>query len=321
MALEPPPTARRPSGPLPTAGFLLLAGLTLFWGGNWPMMKIALGELPVWSFRSLCLLGGGLGLLSLAALAGRRLSIPRREVAPLALCTLFNIIGWHLCSGYGVSLIPAGRAVIVAFTMPLWATLLGSLLLAERLSAGKITGLALGLAGLAVLIGPDLRALGAAPLGALFMLGAALCWATGTVLLKRFAWTGSSAVLAGWQLLLGAGPILIGALLLEDMPRPADLSTTVLLATVYIIAFPMVFCHWAFFTLVRLFPAALAAIGTLAIPIVGVISSALILGETVGPRELVALVLICAALAVVLVLPAVRSRRRATTPGDRPPGS
>ena len=68
----------------------------------------------------------------------------------------------------------------------------------------------------------------------------------------------------------------------------------------------MVFCHWAYFRTVRLFPAAIAAIGTLAIPVVGVYSSALVLGEPVGWRELGALLLICGALAAVLLAPAHR---------------
>jgi drug/metabolite transporter (DMT)-like permease len=310
VTIDSAPPAPGRSESLPPTGFLLLAGITLFWGANWPMMKIALGEIPVWSFRSLCLLGGGVGLLALSGISGRSLRVPRREVGPLMLCAVFNVIGWHLFSGYGVSLIPAGRAVIIAFTMPLWATLLSGLMLGERLTLAKLTGLALGLAGLAILIGPDLRTIGSAPLGALLMLGAALSWATGTVLLKRFTWTIGSARLAGWQLLFGALPVVTGALLIDGPPALTGISTEALLATLYIIALPMVFCHWAYFQVVRLFPAALAAIGTLAIPVVGVLSSALVLGEAVGYRELVSLVLVCSALAVVLGLPAFRPASR-----------
>jgi drug/metabolite transporter (DMT)-like permease len=298
------------SDSLPPTGFLLLAGITLFWGANWPMMKIALGEIPVWSFRSLCLLGGGAGLLMLSGIGGRSLRVPRREIGPLMLCAVFNVVGWHLCSGYGVSLIPAGRAVIIAFTMPLWATLLSSLVLAERLTRAKLSGLTLGLAGLAVLIGPDLRTIGAAPLGALMMLGAAVSWATGTVLLKRFVWTIGSARLAGWQLMFGSVPVVTGALLIDGPPALASVSAEAWLATAYIIALPMVFCHWAFFQLVRLFPAALAAIGTLAIPVVGVFSSALVLGESLGVRELSSLILVCGALGAVLAWPVLRSPQR-----------
>jgi drug/metabolite transporter (DMT)-like permease len=62
----------------------------------------------------------------------------------------------------------------------------------------------------------------------------------------------------------------------------------------------MIYCHWAYFTLVRIFPASVAAISTLAIPVVGVFSSALILDETVGFSEIVALILVVSALAIVI---------------------
>ena len=93
MAAEPPARVPGHGEHLPPAGFLLIAGLTLFWGLNWPAMKIALGELPVWTFRSFCLLGGGTGLLLLARLTGRSLRLPAGERLPLVLVALFNVVG------------------------------------------------------------------------------------------------------------------------------------------------------------------------------------------------------------------------------------
>jgi drug/metabolite transporter (DMT)-like permease len=72
------------------------------------------------------------------------------------------------------------------------------------------------------------------------------------------------------------------------------------LALTYIIAFPMIYCHWAYFTLVRIFPASIAAISTLAIPVVGVFSSTLILSESIGVSEITALLLVVAALSIVV---------------------
>lgn len=305
------PGRAKGDGALPPAGFALLAGLSLFWGMNWPFMKIVLDEMAIWPFRSLCLLVGGGGMLILAGAGRHSLRIPTAELRPLLLCTVFNIVGWHLFSGYGVSLMPAGRASIIAFTMPLWAAFFARFVLGEPLTGPKVLGLLLGLAGLAVLIGPDLQSVGAAPLGALCMLGAALSWATGTVLMKRFAWTMPVITLAGWQLMIGSIPITLGALLFERYPAPGDFSTAGLLALAYVLVFPMIFCHWAWFKIVRLFPAAIAAMGTLAIPIVGVFSSAIVLGEPVGWRELGALGLVCSALVSVLVLPALRRARPA----------
>ena len=292
------------SGELPPLGFLLLAALTLFWGSNWPAMKIILGELSPWGFRLLCLLPAGFALLAIARFSGLDLRVPRRERGPLLLCAVFAITGWHLLTAHGVSLIPAGRAVIIAFTMPLWAALLAAPLLGETLTRRKLLGLGLGLGGLACLLGPEAAVLGTAPLGSLLVLIAALSWALGSLLFKRFAWTTPTIVLAGWQLLAGGLPVALGALLLEGIPDPTTLSPGAQFALVYTIAFPMIFCHWAWFKLVGLFPAAIAAIGTLAIPVVGVFASALLLGEAVGPAEILALLLVCLGLAVVLAAPA-----------------
>jgi drug/metabolite transporter (DMT)-like permease len=295
---------------LPPMGYALLGSLTLFWGLNWPTMKIVLNEMPVWTFRSLCLIAGGGALLIIARLGRRSVRVPTSEIWPLVICSLFNIVGWHLFSGYGVSLIESGRAAIIAFTMPVWAAVLGWFVLGERMTRTGWIGLALGVLGLTVLMGPDLEQLGAAPLGALFMVGAAMSWATGTVFMKRYTWSIPVGVLAGWQLLIGAVPVTIGALLIDPLPNPAALSGPAIAALVYVLALPMVFCHWAWFSVVRLFPAAIAAAGTLAIPVVGVLSGAVVLGEPLGWREMSALVLVCAALVFVLLIPAWRRSAR-----------
>ncbi len=291
---------------LPIAGFFLLAALSLFWGMNWPGMKIALAELPVWWFRSMSVSAGAFGLLLIAYFTTGSIRLAKSEIMPLVICAVFNILGWHLFTGYGVSLMPAGRASIIAFTMPVWAALLSSLVLGEALTRDKLAGLTMGVTGLAVLIGPDLVILKVAPFGALFMFAAAISWAIGTVLFKKYEWTSPVASLVGWQLLVGAIVITPGAMLLEPVPDLTELSGRAVIALVYLFVLPMVFCQWAYFKVVRMFPAAIAAIGTLAVPVIGVYSSAIILGEPVGWSELVAMALICGALASVLVVPALR---------------
>jgi drug/metabolite transporter (DMT)-like permease len=303
---------------LPATGYLLLAGLTLFWGLNFPAMKIVLGEIPVWPFRAICLIVSGLALLALARLGGQQLRVPTAEIWPLLICTLLYTAGWHIFSAYGVSLIEAGRAAIIAFTMPVWAALLGVVVLDERITASKLLGLVLGVAGLAVLIGPDLSALGTAPLGGLFMLIAAIGWASSTVAIKRFSWTISPLVLAGWLLFLGGIPLTLGAVLFTAIPDPAAISGQAYVALAYVVVFPMAFCQWSWFKLVRIFPALIASIGTLAVPVAGVLASGLILGEAIGLRELAALGLVCTALVVVLVIPALNLRRRGAPPAGGP---
>jgi drug/metabolite transporter (DMT)-like permease len=286
---------------------LLLASLSLFWGLNWPGMKIILGELTVWWFRAACLIVGGSILMAISALSGNRCSLHRHELGPVLLCGSFAILGWMVFSAYGVSLMPAGRASIIAFTMPLWATLIAALVLGETITTAKLSGLALGLAGLGVLIGPDLLILERAPAGAIFMLLAAISWGFGTVLLKRIAWEIPTLSNVAWQLLLSALPVTLIAALSEPLPEPSLLSLPAIAALVYLFLFPMSFCQWAYFKTVGMLPASVAAIGTLAIPVIGVYSSHLILGEPVGAAELLALLLVVSALALVLLLPARRT--------------
>lgn len=288
---------------------LLLASLSLFWGLNWPGMKIILDEMTVWWFRALCLVVGGLILIGVSAASGNRWRLERGEIAPVMLCGTFAILGWMVCSAYGVSLMPAGRASIIAFTMPLWATLIAAFVLGERITTVRIVGLALGLAGLIALIGPDLVIVGEAPVGALFMLGAAVSWAIGTVIIKRIAWRVAPLTSVAWQLLFSAVPVTLVAAAAEPFPQFGGLSLPAVVALVYLFLFPMSYCQWAYYKSVTLLPASIAAIGTLMVPVIGVYSSHLILGERVGLTELAALVLILLALTLTLVVPAWRNAR------------
>ncbi|MDX1716121.1 MAG: DMT family transporter [Anderseniella sp.] len=303
-----PARQSQPAANLPVAGFVLLAMVTLFWGANWPGMKIVLGEIPPWWFRTICLACGGAALLAISAASGNRLRLTRSDIAPMLLTAVFNMIGWHLFSAYGLTLVPAGRASIIAFTMPVWAALASVPWLGDRLTINVVAGLLLGMTGLGVLIGHDISVLGSAPVGALFMLGAAISWGIGTVLFKRFDWRSPIATIIGWQLVLASVPVGAGALLLEPFPDLASLSGPAIIALVYVLAFPMVFCQWAYFKIVRMFPAVYAAVGVLAVPLVGVISSLIVLGEPVGWREVLALILVTSAIFTVLILPRLRGK-------------
>ena len=284
-----------------TRGYLLVVGMSIFWGLSWPIMKIALSEIPPWTFRTLSLVFGGIGILILAKTSGQVLSIPKNQFLPLLAVSMLNVTGWHLGSAHGISHMQAGRAAIVGFTMPLWATIAGSLVLKEKVTVQKIFGLFLGLTGLFILLQPQLASVGDTPIGVAFMLGAAISWGMGTVLLKYFNWTMPTVLLTGWQLTLGSLPVIAGTILFEPYLSISRLSLHAVLAMLYVIVFPMLFCHWAWFTVVGIFPASVAAISTLAIPVIGVLSSAVVLGEGLGIRELTALVLVITAVGIVLL--------------------
>lgn len=278
----------------------LLAATSLCWGLNWPVMKLALSGIPVLPFRALCLVTAGPAMLAIAWLRGDRLRIPPREVGPLLVAAFFNITLWHLFTGYGVSMMPAGRAGIIAYTMPAWATLFGVLLLGEPLTRARIAALLLGMAGIGALLLPDLRSIAAAPLGVVSMILAALSWGIGTVAMKRFRWSSSVAALSGWQICIGGIPIVAAALALGSFSRVAHADAAAIAALGYVIVFGMVIGQWGWFAALARLPVTRASIGTLAIPVIGVVSSALLLGEPLGIPELLALAFVVAALALAL---------------------
>ena len=290
-----------------SGGLALLGVLTLLWGLNWPMMKLAVGAMPVLTFRTICLLGAGLGFVVICRLAGQSFRIPRGELRPLLIVSLFNITLWHICSAAGLQHMAASRATIVAFTMPLWAAVLAVPVLHERPTRTTILGLAVGLAGMATLILPQGRSLLVDPLGPLFMIVAAVSWAIGTVAVKRFRFTMPVTALTGWQLLLGGIPVTLGALLFDRGFDPGRVSSGVWLATGYSVVVATLFCHWAWFKLVQRFRAVAVAVGSLAIPVVGVSASAIGLGEPLGWDIFIALLLVLIALFLVLILPGLRA--------------
>jgi len=293
-------TAAAGRGAIPATGLWLLAGLAFFWGLNWPIMKIVLHEWNVWHFRAVGIVGGAVSFFLLARAMGYPLGVPRREWGHLCCAALLNVTGWQLFSGFGVALLASGRAAIIAYTMPLWVVPLSMWLLNESMTRRKLIGLALGFCGLMLLIGDDLIRLQQAPLGTLSMLAAAISWSIGIVYIKRFPLTMPITVMTGWMMLVGGIPIVIGTILFGGSDFHW-LSAKASLALAYVVVVAMVFCHWSFLRLVKMLPAMIIGISSLSVPVVGVFSGMLILGEQPGSAEWVALLLILGALVVVML--------------------
>ena len=151
----------------------MLAALTLAWGFNWTALKVALNEVPPWTFRSLCLGLGAAVLFAALRAGGQRFVVPTGQWRRLWMLALLNITSWNMLVAFGVGFIPSGRAAILAYTMPVWAVPLSVWLLGERVTGAKLAGLALGLAGLGLLLVESFSGLGRAPRGARLIVGGA----------------------------------------------------------------------------------------------------------------------------------------------------
>ena len=283
---------------LPRQGLLLLAALSLFWGLNWPIMKVVLTQVPPLYFRASCLLLGGSGMLLLARASGNRIGVPHGAWGHVLLLALFNIIGWNVFAVYGVSLLPSGRAALLGYTMPLWSTVLSVALLGDRATARGLLGLALGLAGIGVLVGGSLEAMLRAPAGVVCMLLAAWSWAIGIVLFKRLQVAMPTSALTGWTMLLGGVPILAFALPLESAHLIVP-GFWPAFGLVYNMFIAFMFCYWAWNRIVLMVPVAVSSLSSLATPLVGVLGGIVFLGEPFGWREALASLLIVGAVGTV----------------------
>jgi drug/metabolite transporter (DMT)-like permease len=230
----------------------------------------------------------------------QRLALPTGQWRRLWLLALLNITSWNMLVAFGVAMIPSGRAAILAYTMPVWAVPLSVWLLAERITPRKLAGLSLGLGGLALLLGESFLSLGAAPLGSLLVLGAAVSWALGTVLQKRFPVNMPVGPYTAWIMLLGGVPIFAGALLSEDFDQLKNVGVTAWLGTAYNVVIAFAFAHWAWIKIATSVPVSVFSISMLLIPVVGVLCGMLFLGERPTWAEYAALALVLAALLTVL---------------------
>src|SRR5215207_7258780 len=300
----------------PTRGQIALVLLLgLLWGLNWPAVKIALAAFGPWSLRAAALLIASLALLAFTLGRGGTMLLRMVQWWRIALPAILAIAAPNILIAHAQMSAPTGRIAVVAFTMPVWATILARLILGETLDKRRLLGLALGIAGL-VALGWPLVVAGELSFGLLLAFLAALCWAAGTVLLKRFPSEATPLAFATWQLIIGAGCAIAGMLIFEGLPSVWSLSAPTLLAFAYHAVLGQALATVLWFEVVTKIPASIAALGTLTVPAVGVASAMLILGEQPTVADHFGLALIMAAACTVLLPSGGASElTRGTAPG------
>ena len=271
----------------------------VFWGLNWPAMKVMLTEVPPFTIRAVALTGAALVLGAFARALGHRLVPPWRELPWMALTGLLSVFGFNILTIIGQMLTEASKAAIIAYTMPAMTAVLSALLLDERLSGRRLAALALGMGGIGVLISEDFAGVVAAPAGALVMLGSALAWALGTVAMKAGRFTLTPMPLTVW--FLGLSAVVCWPLVAAfETGWWADPTLSGFVAGVWAwhAFMPMVVCYALWTSLVGRLPASLAAIATLLAPFVGVLSAVVLLGEPASWQKALALVLVLGSIAL-----------------------
>ncbi len=285
--------------------FVLLVLLTIVWGTNWPLFALAVREMSVWTFRAVSVPFSGLVLLGIARLLGQSLAVPRASWGVVLAVTVCYLLVWNIATAYAAVLIPSGQAAVLAFTMPLWSALISWAVLGERLSPRLVTALALGAAAVALLVAPNFSVYANAPAGVALGLVAGLGWAIGTLIFKNRRVPVSILVLTGWQLLISAVPIILGAALLGDgrwfMPSWQSIAVIAYIALV-----PTCIGTVCWFSIVGLLPANVAGLAAVMVPVVAMISGAIVHAEPLGPLQIVATLCCIAAMWLALLPPPTR---------------
>jgi drug/metabolite transporter (DMT)-like permease len=266
----------------------LLGVLTLVWGTNWPLFKIALDELPVLTFRAIVLVTATLTLLVVLLVRGESFVVPRGKWPALIAASAMNLFIWNIATSLAVLYIPSGHASVLAYTMPLWVALIGFAVFGQRLTGRLLVAILIGAAAVMALMLPNFSSYARAPAGLFWGLFAGFCWAVGTFIVKRTSWPGMGLSLTFWQVVITLPPILLGALLIDGLPTHWP-STQALVATIYTGAVPMALGTAAWFALVKLLPAQVAGLSAIAIPIVAIASGVLILHEPLSPLQAIAI--------------------------------
>ena len=288
----------------------------VLWGLNWPAGKLALRDLTPWTYRAV-----GLGIATLVLMAFARATRRSLFVAPgwprvqVVFAGLLNLAGYNILSAFAQLGTTTSRAAICAYTMPIWATLFARIVLGERLDLARGIALLAGACGLLVLLWPFVAT--GVPVGVLFALAAALSWASGTVFLKWVRLAADPIASATWQLASGTVAMVVGGLTTTGL-HLGGLHGIAAAAVVYNALPGTALAYLLWFQAVGRLPASTAGLATLMVPVVGVGTSMLLLGDRLTVADGAGFGLIFIAAACALGAPARRVDRASPEPAIVP---
>jgi drug/metabolite transporter (DMT)-like permease len=294
-------------------GVLALIIIAPIWGYSWVVTKVALDYCR--PFTLLALITG----LCVACIVPLLL-VTRRSLRPPPL-------GWTLAIGLlqtflfnglvtiALTMGGAGKVSVLAYTMPFWLLLLAWQFLGERLRGLQWPAVALAFAGLVLVVRP--WDIGGA-LGGALACAAGLAWAGGALLTKLLQRRTRVDVLSltAWQMGFGSVPLIVAAVV-TDSGGPVW-TATFILCLAYSALLSNAVCWGLWVYVLRALPAGAAGLGTLAVPVVGVVAAWLQLGEAPGPVEGAGMLLIVAGLAVLAAVGVAAGRSGGPAGAEEP---
>lgn len=279
--------------------FGLLAFIVFAWALNWVVMKIAVQELsPLWAVAIRTVVAVAV-LIPGVALSGQ-LALPARGDVPIVLViSLFHMTAFAVLMTIGLKYLPAGRAIVLGYTTPLWVAPTAWIFLKEPLPLLRLVGVALGLGGVFVLFDPARFDWGSREtvIGNGLVLLSALCWSISIVYTRAHRWIGTPFQLIVWQTLLAAIVLIALASVLEGKPN-LSLSAPAIWSLIYNGAIGTALGFWAMMMVNKELPATVTSLSVLATPVVGMFLSALVLHEQIDLPLVIASLMITTGIAM-----------------------
>jgi drug/metabolite transporter (DMT)-like permease len=280
----------------------ILGGLALIWGGAFFLIGVAVRHVPPFTYVLLRLGLAAAAMWAILAWRRERLALPREAWGAIVLLALLNNALPFTLFGWAQTHIASGLASILNATTPIWGVIVAHWFTAdEKITPRKLAGVAVGFAGVAVMIGPDLLAsLGGGVLAELACVVAALAYALAGVWARRFRAMGVSpfSVTTG-QLSVGAAMMLPVALI-GDKPWATALPPIEAWAAIAALAvICTAFGYVLYFRLIDRAGATNALLVTLLVPPTAILLGVLFLGEVIAPLDFLGLGLIALGLAAI----------------------
>ncbi len=283
---------------------LYLAVAILAWGGNWILMKLVVGDIPAVAFTAIRVVGAAVVVFAFIVATRRPLFPVSEERWPLAGIGLLQIAALLSLGILALRHVAAGRAVVLTYTMQIWAIPLERWLVGQRISGVKLIGAAVSLVGLLLYMEPGMIDWSdpGTLMGNALLLAGAIVWALGACLYRRRVWRSDVWTQTAWQLLVSIPPLSVAAMLGWD--RPIVWSPTLIAVFLFNWTVPTALAYWCWARVLAVMPAGTAGQWLLLTPVFAYLASVVVFGDAVTLPIVASIALILAGLLVTVRAPA-----------------
>lgn len=290
--------------------YFILLLMILSLGFSWPIAKIGMQYIPPPWFTFGRLLIGTITIFMVASLTGKLRLPQKREIPFILIIGLVQLAFYQTMISYGVAHTNANRASVLAYLTPFFVTPIAVLVFKEKCSLMKLSGLGFGFAGMLVMFNPftfDWTHSNQV-FGNICLILAAICTAGPMLYLRYSKWTPAPMAVFPWQVLIASIPVFFVAIISEPSPK-IEWNLQLLGTNLYCGVIATALGYWALVTISRRLPVINSSIALLIIPLLGIGSSNLILGETMDIHLIIAVILITTGLILVALSDFIRSRK------------